>query len=261
RLDGRPLASAAVPATLTGPHAVEIVMNGRWPAGRVNQVENHFAPETPVTRLAGDTLSWDAVPGAARYTVHRNGAALRTVTETRTLVTRDGRMAEYQVAAVDAAGARSFLSEPVRLLPPDAVLIARPMRGVDTGQASAAAARPLTLSREENRDVRLAVRVPCAATYEIQARYANGSGPINTDSKAAVRTLAVDGRAAGVLVMPQRGTGAWSDWGYSTVVRSALAAGPHTLSLTFAPLDENMDGKVNTAILDHVRLTRITGCR
>jgi hypothetical protein len=59
-------------------------------------------------------------------------------------------------------------------------------------------------------------------------------------------------------VMPQRGTDRWSDWGYGTALQVRLAPGAHTLALAFTSLDENMDGRVNTALLDHLRLTRIS---
>jgi hypothetical protein len=99
------------------------------------------------------------------------------------------------------------------------------------------------------------VQVACGGVYAVDARYANGSGPINTDAKAAIRTLRVDGGDVGVLVMPQRGTDRWTDWGYGTALRVRLSPGEHVLTLAYTPLDENMDRRVNTALLDHVRLT------
>jgi hypothetical protein len=57
--------------------------------------------------------------------------------------------------------------------------------------------------------------------------------------------------------MPQRGAGAWTSWGYSNPVRVRLAPGAHTLTLTYTALDENMDRRVNTALLDHVRVARL----
>ena len=101
------------------------------------------------------------------------------------------------------------------------------------------------------------VRVACGGTYLVEMRYANGSGPINTDANAAVRTLLVDGREAGVLVMPQRGVDLWTEWGYGTAVRVDLAPGDHVLTVAYTPLDENMGRRVNTALLDHLRLTRL----
>jgi hypothetical protein len=65
----------------------------------------------------------------------------------------------------------------------------------------------------------------------------------------------VDGGDAGVLVMPQRGADRWTDWGYGTALRVRLTPGEHVLTLAYTPLDENMDRRVNTALLDHLRLT------
>ena len=114
------------------------------------------------------------------------------------------------------------------------------------------------LTRAENTRVDVPVVVPCAGEYVVDARYANGSGPINTDARAAIRTLLVGGRRAGVLVLPQRGSDLWTEWGFSTALRVRLPAGATTLSLAFTPLDENMDGRVNTALLDHLRLTPVS---
>ena len=99
--------------------------------------------------------------------------------------------------------------------------------------------------------------VPVAGRYAIDARYANGSGPINTGDKAAIRSLLVDGTRVGSLVMPHRGVDLWNDWGYSSVLTTWLSAGSHEVSLSYTAVDRNMNGAVNTALVDHVRLTRL----
>ncbi|HET7461043.1 MAG TPA: hypothetical protein VFJ82_07335 [Longimicrobium sp.] len=262
RLDGQPVARAEIPATLTGEHRIEIEMNGRWPAGRINLVPNRWAPETPVARLDGDHLAWAPVRGAARYDVYANGRVAGTTREPRFAVARRAQVTEYQVLSVDSAGTPSFLGEPVRVDPAGAVTLARPAGApLEREHAGFTGAGYVRLTREANTRVNVPVRVACAGVYDVDARYANGSGPINTEAKAAIRTLLVDGREAGVLVMPQRGTNLWNDWGYGTTVRVRLTPGAHTLTLAFTPLDENMDGRINTALLDHLRLTRIGACR
>jgi hypothetical protein len=261
-LDGRPLARAEVPATLTGAHTVVIQMNGRWPAGAIHLVDNRFAPETPAVSMTGGTLSWAAVPGAARYAVYRDSAQVAVTAATRWTPPAATRLTEYQVMAIDAAGTASFLSAPVRVEPVGVVTIARPQgAALETRYSSFTGAGYVRLTKEMNTTVTVPARVSCASTFEVDARYANGNGPINTDAKAAVRTLLVDGHPAGVLVMPQRGIDAWSDWGYGTAVRLQLSPGPHTFTITWTPLDENMDRHENTALLDHLRLTRIGPCR
>jgi hypothetical protein len=215
-----------------------------------------------VARLEGEILTWNAVPGAARYRVFRNGTPYLVTQETRTrlLLGRSTPFAEYQVMSVDSGGVESFLSEPARV--DSGTQFARPVgAALEREHAGFTGAGYVRLTREANTRVIVPVHLACAGTYDVDARYANGSGPINTEAKTAIRTLRVDGREAGVLVMPQRGTNLWNDWGYGTTVRVSLTAGEHTLALVFTPQDENMDGRINTALLDHVRLTRIGACR
>ncbi len=258
RLDGQAVEVAAIPATLTGHHTMEIEMNGQWPAARMNVVDNVTAPGTPVATLRGDTLAWPHVPGAAQYTVRRDGRSDSLTLQTWTVVRPGEGLSELQVAAVDSSGVASFLSEPVRLVPEAVVLVAKPPGATEREHGGFTGSGYVTLTREHNTTVAVQVNIREGGTYVIEARYANGSGPVNTDSKAAVRTLLTDGRRAGVLVMPQRGSGLWADWGYSTQQQVSLGPGMHTVTLTYAQLDENMDRRINTALLDHLRLTLLS---
>lgn len=260
RVDGEPVGAAELPASLTGAHEVVLEMNGRWPAATINLVENRASPATPAVVLRGDTLSWRPIAGAARYLVHRNGERAVVSTDTTFPIDLSLPVSEYQVAAVDSAGLHGFRSEPVRVVPPSLVIVARPTGvALEREHAPSAGEGYVRLTREMNTSVELPVAVACPGTFVVEPFYANGSGPINTDAKAAIRTLRVDGRDAGVLVMPQRGTDRWDDWGYGTGLRVELAPGPHLLTLAFTPRDENMDARVNTALLDHLRLTRVAG--
>ena len=260
RLDGRPAARPEVPASLSGPHTVELEMNGRWPDGEVNVVPSRWAPETPAAALRdGDTLRWAPVAGAAKYVVHRNGRPIATTTATLAPVRWEATLAEYQVLAVDSAGLESFLSEPVPvLMTSSTMLISEAPAGLlEREHAGFTGPGYARLTRERNTTVAIPVRVQAAGIYSLDVRYANGNGPINTRDMAAVRTLLVDGREAGVLVMPQRGTDLWTDWGYSNPLRVRLTPGAHTLTIIYTPLDANMNRAENTALLDHVRLTRL----
>jgi hypothetical protein len=113
------------------------------------------------------------------------------------------------------------------------------------------------LDRMVNADVVLRGGVPSAGRYAVSFRYSNGSGPVNTNNKCAIRTLLIDGNVAGPIVLPQRGENAWSDWGDSSWQQIQLPAGEHRFELRFEPYDENMDGEVNRAMIDSMTLTRI----
>ena len=255
-LDGRPIERPLVPATLAGPHALEIRLNGHWPAGRINMVANLFAPETPVSELRGDILGWAPVKGAATYAVYRNAQRIDVTRAQRIGVRRGNGLAEYQVSAVDSSGLESFLSEPVRVLPAGAVRIIKPpSRLLEHAHQGFTGAGYVTLTRERNTSVEIPLSISSPGAYAIDVRYANGNGPINSGDKAALRTLSVDGRPAGILVMPHRGTDLWSDWGYSNPVRVLLGSGAHKLTMAYTTLDENMNRHENTALLDYVRVT------
>jgi hypothetical protein len=166
---------------------------------------------------------------------------------------------ELQMLAVNAVGDESFLSEPLRLIPPWAEVTVKPgPAGLVREQTGYTGAGYLPLTRDRNLAVTLPVRVPRDGTYAVDARYANGNGPVNTEDKVAVRTLIVDGDTVGVLVMPQRGTNRWSDWGWTNALRVPLEAGPHVLTLAYTRLDANMNQRgESAALLDQLRLSRL----
>jgi hypothetical protein len=166
-------------------------------------------------------------------------------------------MAEYQVEAVDARGLSSFRSEPVRVVADAGVQTVQPNGALESKHEGYTGDGYLPITKENNTTVRFEVTVDEAGTYALDLRYANGHGPINTDNKCAIRTVRVDGEPLGAAVFPQRGPGAWSDWGYSNGLRVSLDAGTHTVTLAFTEHDENMNGAVNAAHLDHLRLTRL----
>jgi hypothetical protein len=106
-------------------------------------------------------------------------------------------------------------------------------------------------------DLQTAINIPLSldsGAYIVDVRYSNGSGHWNTDNKCAIRSLSLDGTYIGPVVMPQRGLDEWSDWGYSNTHVIHLPAGKHNLKLSFEDWNINMDGMVNRAMIDHVRL-------
>jgi hypothetical protein len=96
-----------------------------------------------------------------------------------------------------------------------------------------------------------------AGLYAVDFRYANGNGPINTANKCAIRTLRLNGKQLGTIVLPQRGVGEWSDWGFTNAVLVPLPKGTHQLTLAYEPANANMNEAVNQAMLDYLRVQKI----
>jgi hypothetical protein len=254
-LDGEPLDEPVLPADLRGEHEVRLLLSGSLPEGERRIVSNRYSPATPQVRRSGNTLRWDEGEGAFSYRVSRNGAVVDTTVRPRLSVEPGSTLTEVQVQAVGPQGHVSFRSEPERVVTDSAVTVVPPPGSLSTEDAGYTGSGYLPLTQEANRSVAFEVTVPTEGAYALDFRYANGHGPINTDNKAAIRSIRVNGRRLGSVVFPQRGEGAWTDWGYSTVLRTDLEAGTHTITVAFTDSDQNMNGTVNGAHLDHLRLT------
>jgi hypothetical protein len=263
-LDGQPLAGAAVPATLTGRHALRIVLSSQAPAtAPVNKVANRFAPNTPDVTLLNNQLHWPAQPDAQQYQVLKDGhvvALISTIAATDYPVAAS-TYAEYQVIAIEGTDfCESFASEPLRVggqaaaqqiqLETVVPKATHPYKGY-TGQGF------VEISTTTNRTLTIPVTVPEAGLYALDFRYANGNGPINTDNKCAIRTLRLGSKQLGTIVLPQRGVGEWSVWGFTNAVLVPLPAGTHQLTLALEPANANMNGAVNQAMLDYLRVQKI----
>ena len=261
-LDGQPLPDAAVPATLSGPHELHITLDNQAPApATINQVAHHVSPMTPAVTYAAGRLTWAPVEGATAYQVLRNGQFAARATQPAFDVPAPTAYTEYQVLAIDKEGFESFASEP---LPIDADKFRQQTELADRASKSALPYQGATglgfieISPTRHKTLTFRVQAPAAGRYALDFRYANGNGPINTSNKCAFRTLRdASGKLLGTAVFPQRGVDEWSDWGFSNPFLVQLAKGLQTLTLNYEPANENMNGEVNQAMLDFVRLTRV----
>lgn len=105
--------------------------------------------------------------------------------------------------------------------------------------------------------INVPVDIPADGTYSIALRYANGNGPVNTENRCAIRTILIDGRDAGIVVMPHRGRGNWNDWGWTNSIKTPLSKGKHILSISFLDKNENMNINSNHALVDEVKITEV----
>jgi len=258
--DGKPLSDAFFPATVTGTHSIEIQMgNNDFSQASENQAPNLFSLPTPQVRRAGNRLVWQPIDGATEYRVYKNGQfSEKNIIGRYDLKDISQPLAVYSISAVDRNGNESFLSEPLSVIAENAAKV------VEIEDFAAGTMFPFTgfsgagyveISTDKNRRIECKVNVEEAGNYFISVRYSNGSGPWNTDNKCAIRSLQVNGAYAGVLVFPQRGKDEWSDWGFSNSRAVSLRKGENTLVLSFEDWNTNMNGTVNTAMLDYLLVT------
>lgn len=247
-LDGKRIRKAEVPADLKGSHKLDITLGGESAQGSVYLVSNEFAPETPIVRERNETLQWDAIHDAINYIICRNGKPIATTKSTSLTLPPNDRYAEYQVKAVGVNGSESFFSEPIRKVPAENILI------VHAGDKES---ERVCVERTGTSAIEKEFQISTSGSYIVDVRYANGSGPINTDNKCAIRTLVIDGKKVSPVILAQRGENNWMEFGYSNSMKVKLQKGKHRLALTFASSNNNMNGETNTALISHFRFALV----
>lgn len=241
-VNGQRSSRPEISGNATGTMNIHIVLNNNLPEeAKINKVDNAVTPETPVVRVNNIQLSWEKVKEATSYTVYKDGKVLTTTSDTVLLINPDEAM-EYQVTASAKNGLSSFASAPVQVRKPFTVI----------------SAGSLLLTTSQHRALSWELNVETVGAYALVFRYANGNGPVNTDSKCAFRALHINNEFAGTVVFPQRGTHEWSNIGQSNVVRVHLVPGKNTIGLQFENQNENMDGNVNEARIYELLVYKIT---
>ncbi|MCU4165893.1 MGH1-like glycoside hydrolase domain-containing protein [Carboxylicivirga caseinilyticus] len=257
-LDNEKRALAFIPSTLKGEHSIVIKMaNNPFEKAGTHLVENRFSTSNPHVKLSETSINWEPVEGAEKYNVYKNGELLKTGDFLSMQIAVD-HFAEYAVTAINGYGDESFSSEPVKVIPVETILEIEqfyPKSSLPytnyTGQGF------IKISTNENVDLNLKVSVEEDGEYIIDCRYANGTGPWNTDNNCCIRSLYVNNDYEGVLVMPQRGKGEWSDWGYSNAVKVHLLKGNINLKIVLEVWNTNMDEEINEALIDFIRIIKV----
>ena len=259
KIDGAKLPDNFIPATMTGDHTVEIIMNRKNSSRTYNRADNYTAPETPVLTAGHNTISWNRVSGASVYRVFRNGEMIASVPDTTLAAIRRGMTDEYQVMAVDSSGTESFLSNPVTAAPPYAMIKLEAEDYNLQGESKFpgfSGKGYLRFILDDPGEVIIRIKAD-AGKYLLRARYANGTGPVNTDNNCGIRSLHVNGTFACSLVFPQRGKDEWSDWGYTYPEPVELRNGENFLVIRYEDFNRNMDGQINEFLLDQLLLEKI----
>lgn len=256
-VDGK-IANPEILATLKGRHSIKIELDNKEIPSVINKTANYFSPATPLVSQKGNELHWQKMENIT-FQILKNGKEIGKTTAP-TYKTEASTYGEYQVIAVDGNGVTSFASEPIIITPTAAVAI------YEAESVAAKAMLPykgfsgegfVETSKTVNPTINFTVDVKEAGEYAIDFKYANGNGPTNTENKCAIRSLKEGDAFLGTLVFPQRGVQEWSNWGFSNSIKLKLEKGKHIFALSLDPANENMNGAINQAMLDYLRVTKL----
>jgi hypothetical protein len=258
-LDGKKIKEPFFAANLAGNHTVEIRLDNKSFEGTMNLAENHFSTATPLAKLENNAISWEKVDGATNYIVYKDGKEFQKTTAL-SIALENSHFAEYRISAIDGKGFESFTSEPVPVFPKEAsqlLEIEKFAPASTLAYTNFSGSGFAELSKTKNRKITIIVNAGADGDYLVDFRYSNGNGPWNTENKCAIRSLAVNSVYAGVIVLPQRGSGEWSDWGFSNAHKLLLKKGENTITISFEDWNNNMNVDENTAMLDYCRVIKM----
>ncbi|MDE6423984.1 MAG: hypothetical protein K2K95_11290 [Muribaculaceae bacterium] len=214
---------------------VEILMaDNTLPVLGLNETVQRSTPITPIAWLEGNKLVWNPIEYIGEYIVLKDG---KEVARTHATTFDASAPGEYQIIGVSADGIESFASEPRST---------RKETYVGVGN----------VSNDKTSILNIPVKVDEPGIYYVSVNYANGNGPVNTENKCAIRTLTVDGKREGLVVLPHRGRDNWDEYGWSNSVKVNLTPGEHIVGLEFRPENENMNIATNHAVISGIRLVK-----
>ncbi|MGN6194072.1 MAG: hypothetical protein ACTHOB_03985, partial [Ginsengibacter sp.] len=220
---------------------------------------NEFSPQTPKTNQQNNFVYWnDTSKNISNYMVLKNGNLLKETTDTSIRIDTS-KYGDYQVIAVAKNQLQSFASEPVQVYPKldeQTIQLENFVNKSDKNYQGFTGNGFVEISQTVNTKIDFTIDIREDGNYIFDVRYANGNGPVNTENKCAFRTFYVDNQKSGTLVFPQRGKDEWSNWGWSNSMKLSLTKGLHHFSISFESWNENMNGEINQAMLDCVRLIR-----
>lgn len=254
-----------IPASkLKGECNINVVMdNEPIPVMAINRTANKKSPITPIAWIEDGMLRWNPIEYIGEYAVLKDG---REVARTRSTSYPLTEAAEWQVIGYASDGTPGFASEPRSNRPSETVKPAslnttlksaevsyQPNGRINGYTGSGFAETDMTSGPLE-----FTVNLPADGIYSLYFIYANGNGPVNTENKAAIRTLKVNGEKAGTVVLPQRGVGNWDDWGQTNRIQVPLSQGESVISIEYLPQNSNMNLSTNHALIDALVLTPLT---
>jgi len=215
------------------------VMKGEHKPSSVNMVGYIGMPEMPVVKEEAGQLKWQAIGGAVKYQVWKDGE-MTGETASCTFTAQDN--GEYQVVAVDDKGVCSFYSEPLRVFAEERVQTVPVDKWLD---------------KTMGEQVKMTVNAPAAGWYVIDWEYANGNGEVEQRNHCANRQLFVDGKNTAPMVFPQRGLDDWKNYGWSNPVKVYLKKGVHKIALRYLTENININIDLDKAHVKSLRLTQL----
>ena len=247
-----------IDADISGNFVVEIELDNQiFEEEKINLTDVKFSlTEVKIDSLS-DIINLSESKLKENIRIYRNG---QIYNPTDTLSPSTNYLEEYMVVTQSDKSAWSFAAKPFALFPENTT------QKIETESFTTRSKYNyngfsgkgfVEISPTENTEFLFNINIEEEGQYAIDFRYANGTGPVNTDNNCAIRTLWHDSNSIGAIILPQRGTDEWSNWSFTNARQVYLPKGKNQFKLTLESYNQNMDGEINTAMIDFVRIVRL----
>ncbi len=261
-INGRESDQYILPSDIKGDVVVDITMDDKRPVTcSINSQPQCWMPKTPIVEWTTDTCCSIANYSADMcYDVYVNGDILEQTCGTSLGYLPPKGYSLLDIVPVESEHYQGFTCRPHEYISEGSLILidAREL-GVHTGTKFIAnksvASNFVETTAKVNTTIDFNVNIAEDGDYYFDVRYANGSGPINTENKCAIRMLYVNDVRAGAIVMPQRGIDEWLSTGNSNMVPIKLKKGENSFSLRLEVHNMNAEG-VNTALIRQIRIIK-----
>lgn len=259
-VNGKASSELFLPADTKGDVEIVIEMaDNNLPAQEINNQPQAWMPSTPVVKwIDGRDGEVTNFANGIGYVIFMNSNLMQEITTASIPFVPQDSYTLTDIVPVMNEHYWGYTCKPYEYIPEGAMTVVSAAKMGRTGTSLIADAKIasefIETSKKLNRRIDFSVEVAEAGDYFIDFRYANGSGPINTDNKCALRMLYVNDSEAGAVVMPQRGIDEWLSTGFSNMLRVKLRKGVNDMSLRLEI--DNMNGDVNRALIRYARIIR-----
>lgn len=259
-INGEKVKEPILPADTKGNVVVEIKLdNQKLKQQSINNQPQAWMPSTPIvkwtTPTKGEITNFQE---GISYGVTVNSNFLDQITTGSIDFVPQPTYSLLDIVPVEKETWSGFTCRPYEYIPEGTMILVKASDIATTGTKFIAdkelSSRFIESSKQRNTRLDFTVNIVEAGDYLIDVRYANGSGPINTENKCAIRQLYVNDASVGAIVMPQRGIDEWLSTGLSNMLAVKLKSGNNLLSLRLEV--DNMNGEVNTYLLHSVRIIK-----
>ena len=251
-LDGKPMNSNFIGCNISGSHSVEISLTeGMTSESEINITDSHTRPFTPCVVWHGDSAYISNFRRDLTYSIVINDRKYNGIHRSFVLPRLEQPFNIVYVVAMDDY-AQSLISKP-HIVFSDKHFRCISLADYATPGTSLIkgdnAARVVEFSKTRNSAITFPVVVDEAGEYYLDVSFANGATNVGNCPMCA---LVVNTHKQDILVMPQRGAGEWSNFGYSNMVHLQLLKGKNVIRLNFEPSLNSHFSEM--ALLRHVRL-------